>query len=150
MTSEKQKELETLARIFNGRDYGEEVSDAEEKKLKDRGIVMMFGASDDLVEIRGAVYGEVSAYRGAKINFFNGELIESERDKEGCPYLKHCKGLVKTVEAFWCEDKSDEDFTWTFKTDIPHVTFRIYDGGEDYCRGILFYVDEIKERGGNV
>jgi len=148
--SEKQRELENLAAMFDGRKYGGEVSDEEEAKLKDRGIVMMFGASDDLVEIRGAIYGEVTAYQGREIYFFNGKLVDYECDNEDCPYLEHCEKLTKTVEALWCEDETDDDFTWSFKTDIPHATFEIFDGAEDFCRGILFYVDEVKESGNRV
>jgi len=150
--SEKQRELENLATMFDGRKYGEEVSDEEEAKLKDRGVVMMFGTSDDLVEIRGAINSTVDAYKGTDLFFHNGKLLESECEDKKCPYFKELQkqNQSKSVKALWCEDETDDDFTWSFKTDIPHATFEIFDGAEDFCRGILFYVDEVKESGNRV
>jgi hypothetical protein len=47
----------------------------------------------------------------------------------------------------WCNDSEGdgERATWTYKTDIPHETFEIYDNGKLYCRGIVFSVDEVKK-----
>ena len=30
--------------------------------------------------------------------------------------------------------------TWVYRTDIPHVTFMMYEDGEPCCRGIVFYL----------
>lgn len=45
------------AEKLDGRKYGNELTRDEEKKLKDLGLVVVFGASDDLCEFRGANLG---------------------------------------------------------------------------------------------
>ena len=53
----------------------------------------------------------------------------------------------KCIEALWCDDDiKDENgglITWTYKTDIPHETFMIYEDGSSYCRGIVFNINDI-------
>jgi len=147
MTHEIQKELENLAARYDGWEYGDDVTNEEEAKLKDRGIVMVFGASDDLVELRGAIDSEAGAYEGATLFFHNGKLLENECEDEKCPYFKELQmqNHSKFVEALWCVNGDESEYSWTFETDIPHVTFDIYEDGEKYCRGILFYVEMLQQ-----
>ena len=53
----------------------------------------------------------------------------------------------KTIKAIWCGGEKDADgqeIKWTYTTGIPHETFMIYEGGEPYCRGIVFCTDDVK------
>ena len=56
---------EELAALINGRKYRHELTDKEEKAAKDARLVVVFGASDDLMEFRGAINDECGAYDGA-------------------------------------------------------------------------------------
>jgi hypothetical protein len=49
------------------------------------------------------------------------------------------KGLCKTIEAIWGKD----GYSWTYKTDIPHATFDIFEDGEKFCRGIVFDIKSL-------
>jgi hypothetical protein len=40
----------------------------------------------------------------------------------------------KYIDAVWCEG----EYSWTYKTNIPHATFDIWEDGEKYCKGIVF------------
>ena len=44
------------------------------------------------------------------------------------------------IKALWCKE---DDITWTYKTDIPHETFMIYEDDEAYCRGIVFLINDL-------
>ena len=48
------------------------------------------------------------------------------------------------IEACWCEIVNGERFSWSYKTDIPHSTFVIWEDYEPYCLGIVFSVDDLK------
>lgn len=54
-----------LARILDGRTYTEEITSEEGAQAKACGLIVIFGGSDDLMELRGAIYDEVDAYDGA-------------------------------------------------------------------------------------
>jgi hypothetical protein len=50
------------------------------------------------------------------------------------------KSESKKIEAIWvCEG----NYSWIYKTDIPHATFDILEGGSGSCQGIVFSVDNI-------
>jgi len=133
---------EELATTLNGREYGDEITKGEEILAKQSGLVVMFGYSDDNVELRGAIDDEIGAYDGTIISFLNGEILQNECGEEECPYFQKLKEnpAVKTVEAIW----DNGEYDWTFKTDIPHATFEVVEDGEKSCRGIVFDVASIK------
>ena len=55
---------ESLSKKLNGCEYRDEVSTEVANEAKECGLVIVFGASDDLIEFRGAIYDEVGAYDG--------------------------------------------------------------------------------------
>jgi hypothetical protein len=54
----------SLASTISGRQYGEELTNEECALAKKHGLVVLYGASDDLIEIRGVVYDEIGMYNG--------------------------------------------------------------------------------------
>jgi hypothetical protein len=130
---------EALAARLNGREYGEETTPADEKAAKDAGLVIVFGASDDLMEFRGAVNDEVGAYNGGGAFFTCDGLLKSQCSDEECPYFAEKQDAATFVEAKW----TGGDFPWTYETAIPHSTFEIVEDGEKYCRGIVFALADV-------
>jgi hypothetical protein len=127
-----------LAQILNGREIGNEISKTEcDRAEKDR-LVVIFGASDDLAEIRGAVYDEVSCYDGGFIYFVEGTIYETKCGDDECPHEESRRENAKVVEAIWGQGPS-----WTYKTEIPHETFDILEDGEVFCRGIVFHLGDL-------
>ncbi|MBQ6517815.1 MAG: hypothetical protein IJI14_03790 [Anaerolineaceae bacterium] len=132
---------EEFAAKINKRRYGEELTKAEEQEAKENGLIVVFGASDDLMEFRGAIDDEAGCYDGGEVTF------DSKGTSDDGEYHKN------TIEAIWCGedpenlDKEGRVITWTYRTEIPHVTFMIYDELDDlepYCRGIVFSVEDIE------
>jgi hypothetical protein len=101
-----------FAEGLNGRQYGKELYPFEERRAKAHGFVVVFGYSDDNAEFRGAIDDEVGCFDGGRVY------------EDGDRY----------IDAVWCDGECD----WTYKTNIPHATFDIYDGCDKYCRGIVF------------
>lgn len=134
---------EVFAAWITGREYGDETTATEKVIAEENGLVVMFGYSDDNVELCGAIDDEVSARDGTTISFLNGEILTSKCEDENCPYFKELEKSphIKKVEALWCKEG---EYSWTFKTDIPHATFEILEDGEKFCRGIVFNIDSIK------
>lgn len=132
-------EAKKLAMILTGRKIGNEISDNEERDARKKGLVVVFGASDDLMELRGAICDEVSCYDGGEALFVDGDLYQSKCEEEGCPHEEKIQESAQKIEAVW-----GGDFTWTYQTEIPHETFEIFDGEEKYCRGIVFNIKDIE------
>jgi hypothetical protein len=135
-----------LAALLNGREYGDEITRAEEEAAKDAGLVVMFGASDDLVEVCGALSGEYGAWNGATL-YINSEGIVDTDDRSHCDDCKLYKRELaqsQTIKAKWCAP--DAVATWTYDTDIPHETFDIHESDEFYCRGIVFALADVGTR----
>ena len=129
-----------FAAILNGRAYRKEMTKGEEAWAKEFGLVVAFGSSDDLVELRGAISEEVNAYEGTEIYFTPDGLLE---DCEcSCPYFEKAKEKAVVLEAFWREG----DWTWTFSAPFPCETFEIFDDEEKFCRGIVFALADVNPK----
>lgn len=129
------------ASMLDGREYRSEVDAREHEHAKKDGVVIVFGSSDDLMEVRGAVCDEGDCFDGG--TFFIGlgglNVDDHNCDCEFCGFDK-VMGSCRKIEAVW----DVEGFSWVYRTDIPHKTFTIMDDGDRYCRGIVFAVDELK------
>ncbi len=130
--------INEFAAKLNGRNYLHELTKEEEKEANELGFVIVFGASDDLTEFRGAIDGEADCYDGGIIHLDKNGIFE-ECDSD-CKYALAAKGLCKIIEAVWC---GEDGYSWTYKTDIPHAEFDIFDDGEKYCRGIVFDIKHL-------
>jgi hypothetical protein len=131
--------IQEFAGILNGREYGREITKEECNKAKELGFVVVFGASDDLAEFRGAINDEAGCYDGGAILLNEIGILEPCECE--CTYFLQAKDKAKSIEAIWC---GEGDYSWTYKTDIPHATFEILEDGEKYCRGIVFEMKELK------
>ena len=133
-----------LAAKLNGREYWYEITDEEVRQAKEAGLVVVFGASDDLIEFRGAIRDEGDCYDGGEILFDSkGVLpswgVASDSGESAEAYFER-KAKARTITALFANEPG---YTWTYKTDIPHETFEIVEDGELYCRGIVFNIGEI-------
>ena len=131
---------EELAAKLNGREYQEEMTKAEEDQAAKDGLIVMFGYSDDNVEVRGAAYDEIGAYDGTTIYFDADGLIENDCDDDECPYFERLLKLAKTVDAIWARDV----IAWQYETTIPHSCFDIMEDEDLFCRGIVFHMEDLK------
>ena len=137
---------EEFASGLNDREYGSELTQYERQRAKESGLVVVYGASDDLIEFDGAIRDEGGCYDGGDVYF----------DRTGV--AQNGEKLANKITAVWCGKVDDEPagdlsefqaengetITWTYKTDIPHATFMFYEDGEPYCRGIVFSIEDRK------
>ena len=131
-----------LAAKLNGREYLHEITRGEAELAKASGLVVVYGASDDLIEFRGAIRDEGGAPGDVLIDT-KGVLPSwdsaSESEESAQEYFER-EAKSRTVEARFAEESN---YTWIYKTDIPHETFEIVEDGEPYCRGIVFNIGDI-------
>lgn len=127
---EEKMTAKELATSLDGRAYLEEITRKEELLAKENGLVVVFGYSDDNVEFRGAIDDELGAWEGGTFWVYKSGHVEESNWQEG---------ESQKIEALWCAPDSPD---WTFKTEIPHETFKIFDGTDVYCIGLVFNMKE--------
>ncbi len=153
---------EELAARINGRAYRDEITPEEEKLAKENSLVVIFGASDDLIELRGAINEEIGA--GSVLRLSRKGIPESDckaGDECAC-YKKWLTAALKRREVLeipvcWGGEGMDSlaynmfgKPTWCFDCetlDGKFSTFDIfdeYDGDTEYfCRGVIIDLDEV-------
>ena len=81
------------------------------------------------MEFEGVVEDEIGCFDGGKAWICRDRTTYGLVTDDG-----------KCIEALWCKE---DDIAWTYKTDIPHETFMIYEDDEAYCRGIIFSINDL-------
>lgn len=92
------------------------VNDADKNNL-----VIVYGCSDDLCVLRGAICDEIDCFDGGEITVHG-----------------------KSIKIIWHDGFSK--YSWTYETDIPHACFDINDPEDNvysYCQAIVFSLDDI-------
>lgn len=112
--------IREFAAKLDGRQYGDEMRNEEEKLAKELDFLVVFGASDDLAELRGAIDDECGCFNGGKLKLEN----------------RHCP----PIKAVWCP--RDRDCAWAYETELPHAEFRVMENAEVYCYGIVCDLSE--------
>lgn len=131
---------EQFAAMLDGRQYGDELTSDDIKLAFEKDLIVCFGASDDSFEAYGKIVGEVGCWQGGNI-YFSGNAVLSESDAW---YIIKNGIQSKKVMAIWSsETEQGEHCSWRYETDIPHATFKIFDGNELYCIGIVMDYKDI-------
>lgn len=130
-----------LAKFLNNCQIGEEVSDVIDINAKNNGLVIVYGASDDLVEFRGAIDSEIGVCGGSNMYLnYRGLVVNLCKDPD-CPYYLINIMKATVIKALWC---ATDEYSWTYETKIPHRTFDILEGDGKYYKGIVFSLADVK------
>lgn len=130
-----------IAAELDGAEYPVRISRELRERAKQARVVIVYGASDDLMEIDGAMSDEIDCNDGGTAYITPLGIVENECSDSECPYFEAEKDCAATIEAVWNTD----GYSWIYRTKIPHVTFEVVEDGEKYCRGIAFDLDDIVE-----
>lgn len=120
-----------LAKKLNGREYLKEITKDEEMESRKLGFVVVFGHSDDYTYFKGAIYDEVPSWEGAVIVLNKYGVIPNRDGIHG----RITRENSRIIEALW---EKENNYSWTYKTEISHATFNIYKDNKIYCKGIVF------------
>lgn len=141
-----------LREKLHGRQYGEELAEEHEALAKANGLVVVFGYSDDNVELRGAIHDEIGAYDGTTLRITPlGLLPEWDSFMDNDPdetqvqeyFAKKASGVATIEATFSPEDKPG--YTWGFTTAIPHLVFTVMEGDEVFGEGLIFALADVRK-----
>lgn len=129
-----------LANKLNGIEYPVEISSEIRTIAEENGLVIVYGASDDLMEFDGAIDEEMGRYGGDTAYLDSFGLMKSKCMDEDCPYFMELVKRAVQIEAVW---NGDGNSCRSYKTDIPHNTFDVVEDGKVYCKGIVFGMTDL-------
>ena len=111
-------------------------------------IIIVHGASDDLIEIRGTVDDELNCYEYAGDIVFYEDSVFMDRDMESNRYDKDNNYSIEdlyNMERSKIKIKLDNKTVcgnFRLSTDIPHAKYQCLDGGDFYTDIIVLqYAD---------
>jgi len=142
------------ANSITGREYGDELTKAEETELKNLGFVAIFGYSEDTILFRGAIYDFVDAGNGTEFKLRSTHILPktcgcnceycgfNSVKAEKLQVLLH-DPTARPARSVRQRRRRGESFTWTFITSVPHATFEVFDEGSPYCRGIIIDTKDL-------
>jgi hypothetical protein len=141
---------EEFANLLNGRQYRNEITKEEAQLANDHGLLVCFGASDDLLELRGIIDDELGAGDGEMfaLYFRDRQTIAILPEVEFEEGQKEVSYIGDELRGVWFRtDWTPKDLkcSWRLKTDLPHATFDIMEDGELYCRGIVVSKTDIED-----
>ena len=143
----KEMTKEGLAALMGGREHTGEINPAEEEIAKRNNLLVFFGASDDLLEVRGAAHDEFGAYDGTVVKFDkDGNTIaapEHCNECEDCEHFKRHSDAKKRfeVKAEW--SPNGVKTSWRITADVPFVPFNVMEDGKLFCIGAVIDLDEV-------
>jgi len=137
---------EELAAELNGIEFPPHLTITKDhrRRAAEAGLVIVCGYSDDVMDIDGAISGQVYVLDGgtalldAKGVLGTLESVEKDPDAIG-EYAQRWKHASK-VEAIWCRRG---EYSWAYETAIPHATFTVKEGEELYCLGLVFALADL-------
>ncbi len=125
--------IQEFAARLNKREYGSQCILPEHiEEAKELGYVIIFGLSDDICEIRGAIEDEIDCYKG-------GSVYISNKFDRACSFKRSEDDCL--ITAVWYDKERGCD--WSYKTDLPHAEFELYSAGELFCIGIVIDMNAI-------
>lgn len=113
------------------------------KEAKAAGLLIVYGASDDLMEFDGAFQDELGCYEGGTAwidakGLLDRSQVDNRDDEAICEFVLR-KRAARSIEALW----DQEGYSWIYRTNIPHATFEVMEEQEKYCRGLVIDLRDL-------
>lgn len=143
-----QHTTETIAAALHGLQYGRAFPPKDiAQQAKESGIVIVYGYSDDNMELDGAISDEFGCYSGGTAHVSAQGLLQDwesvlERgEKQEIKDWLERESKAREITAVW--SPRDSEISWVYETDIPHKTFHLMVGDDIYCIGIVFALADL-------
>ena len=109
---------------------------------KEAGIVMAFGASDDLCEFIGAWDDEVGVYDAAKIPISCDGVLKSDCDSDdACPYFKRIAASATKLSISF--KNNTPNWLLGLSDNILHVKAILTEYGKPFTEVLIFFAEDI-------
>ncbi len=143
MGCEMREDVIAIAEAMNGISYdnlrnGRALENIAREAQK-RGCIIIYGISDDIVRVAGAIDEEIDAWDGTVFHVADGKLVPVQTDGcEDCELYKRAIANAVEVKALW----EHQGYRWYVEapSNAASEPFIVYRDGETFCRGIVMGV----------
>lgn len=136
-------EIGDFAKKIDGVEYGEliHIKNKFAVEAKDNGFVIVYGASDDLIEFDGAYQEEVYIGMDGGIGTFDFDGTSDDGKKHNHKVVGYWCGKVngKQIKSW-----EPTQAVWEISVSMPSEPFNIYEDGEVFCVGCIFKISDMK------
>lgn len=131
-------DLLSFSKLLHNREYRNEITENECYLAEELGFVVVFGYSDDVTVLKGAINSEFSSFNGREVFLDeNGVIEECECN---CKHYEDAIRDKKILKSIW----GVNGYCWTFQIEgVEHYSFDILDEDEEYCKGIIFNIKSL-------
>lgn len=144
--------LKEYAELLNNHQYRDRFDKDLIQDMKEDGVVVAYGYSDDLFELDGALYEEYDAYGKQTLYWVDNKFVDSGGIDEllrmvddDFPWLYDTiANLLKMEGKPYIKISSPSDVQFAYETSFPCEYFDIYDDDELYCKGFVFMLESLK------
>lgn len=159
----KVETIEDLAKLLDRNEYRDELINQIGINVielcKQKGWIVVYGASDDLLEIDGALSDELGAWGGCVAKFYKKGEFYPEYDEEDIYHkatedsffaiddkelgrIKFAKEDALIIESVW--EPSEKDVSWEINCKgAPHVSFNVMEDDEVYCEALVIDISKF-------
>lgn len=146
--------LKEYAELLNNHQFRDYFDENLIQDMKKDGVVVAYGYSDDLFELDGALYEEYDV-GNTKLYWFGGKFVKSISidellrmvDDEFPMLYDSIAKLLKMEEKPYIKITCPSDVQFAYETNFPVEYFNVYDDDELYCKGFVFELNSIKNKG---
>ena len=139
---------DAAAAFLNGSEYADVGTPSHFRAMTAAGLVAVYGLSNDLIELRGAIDEEVETLRGGVVSILPDGIIDGSCTQDHCPYRERLAKGASTITGVF-DDDAVKGHVWRFETDLPHSTFETCDNGEPFCLGVVISLDDVARSRGS-
>ena len=86
-----------LVNKIDGLEYPFKLADIFQSEAIDNDLVVVYGASDDLMEFDGAIYDEIGACDGVIAHLTKNGIVKNICESDECPHFQTQLRIAKTV-----------------------------------------------------
>jgi hypothetical protein len=139
---------EELAAHLDGRTYPHRFAPTVIAAATAARLVVITGASDDIMSFEGAIDDEQGANDGTVAYLTPAGLLPDwesvDKDDEATAerYFEQKRSGIVEVQAQWSPE-DDPEVSWRIVTDLPHAKFDLMEDDAVFCRGIVISMADV-------
>ncbi|MBQ8806584.1 MAG: hypothetical protein IJZ68_09100 [Bacteroidaceae bacterium] len=127
--------IKEFAENLGTRPTGDEVPYHMVCEAQHQRYLVIFGASDDLVEICGHHHYEFDAFRPTTLYVTRNRVYSSDEIHPT---------TAKPIHVEYSTPTATNPALWKLTTEIPHATYNIMDGDELFCKGLVIDLNNLE------
>lgn len=150
-------DVKKWADYLNNIDYNKidkELKIIESQLMRDQ-VVVVYGCSDDLMEMFGAMNEEFDCYAEHTFKWFSPNFVDQNAINQILEYVDdEIPTLYDSIANFLKRDalyitvRHPKDCQFEYETNIPCERFSIMEDGDLYCQGFVFDVNDVTKDNG--